>query len=314
MTKNTELMDFDQFCQYIIERIKEYLPEKYKDAEIIEKNTEKLNEKYVGFILYDKEQEIFPTINLTGLYEVYCQGEEVEEILRKTAKSLMTRPEQFDTQAFLDYEKVKKNLFIRVSSLEPNLSIVNTVPHMHILDMIITYHVAVYSNGEFSGSVMITNDLLHKYRITKEDLHSDAMRNSQRILPVKIAPIEKIIQELISNNVIEERSSKNEKSKYKMIVVSNDTGINGASALFYPNTMKRLSKMVDGNYFILPSSIHEVIVVPDDGTMEFNELNAMIEEINVKEVAKNDVLSNQCYYYDAELNLIETGKNHFQRK
>ncbi len=91
-----------------------------------------------------------------------------------------------------------------------------------------------------------------------------------------------------------------------MLVLSNATTQNGASALFYPDVLEKIGEQAGQNFFILPSSIHETLIVPDDGRFDYQMLESMVKEINAAErVAPEDRLSDSVYHYDSREYLFE---------
>ena len=85
-----------------------------------------------------------------------------------------------------------------------------------------------------------------------------------------------------------------------MLVVSNEIRTAGASAIFYPDVLDQVAEKAGGNFFILPSSTEEVLVLPDNGRMNYRELDAMVCEVNDAQVAECEQLGNHVYHYDAE--------------
>lgn len=94
-----------------------------------------------------------------------------------------------------------------------------------------------------------------------------------------------------------------------MYVVSNTETLNGASAVFYPEFMDQAAKELGGNYFILPSSVHEMLFLPDDGNMKSAELKEMVTSINADVVSPADRLTDSVYHYDAAEKVFELGEN-----
>jgi hypothetical protein len=90
----------------------------------------------------------------------------------------------------------------------------------------------------------------------------------------------------------------NQKVNEKMYVLSNDRGINGASTLLYPNVLYDFASSIRMNFYILPSSIHECILVPDTGKLSKAALKEMVKDVNDSHVSADEVLSNEVYYYD----------------
>lgn len=83
-----------------------------------------------------------------------------------------------------------------------------------------------------------------------------------------------------------------------MYVLTNAEKMNGAAAILDSKTMEGISEKLGGDFVIIPSSIHEVIILPLN-TADTDTLNGMVNDVNASEVAPLDVLSNHVYKYDA---------------
>ena len=84
--------------------------------------------------------------------------------------------------------------------------------------------------------------------------------------------------------------------------------------MFYSGVMDEIGEKLGSNIFVLPSSLHETIVVPDDGNMDFKALLAMVTEINATEVDTRDKLTDQVYHYDVTDKVFEKASRYEDRK
>ena len=98
-----------------------------------------------------------------------------------------------------------------------------------------------------------------------------------------------------------------------MYVIRNESHVNGASAIFYPEMMDEVAKLMEGDFFIIPSSTDEVIVIPDDDNASVAYMNAMVNEVNVAEVSPEMRLGNEVYHYDATDKVFEKASAHEER-
>lgn len=176
-------------------------------------------------------------------------------------------------------------------------------------------------------STIITNSIMEQYAITKEQLYQDALENSPKVLP---AITENINKQLSRMKLEEMKTSGMESEELKvmeeeleqmisanpisMIVVSNEFMVNGASVLFYPGMMDRIGEFMKGDYFVLPSSVNEVLVVPDDGLVDHRELKAMVGIINHTQVSPEERLTDDVYHYDTKERVFEKADRFQQRK
>jgi len=311
-------MDFNQFVDEVKGGIKLFLPREYEDAQVRVEEMRKLNENYLGIAILKEDQVIAPTFNLNQLYEMYQSDPQIsmESIMRNITGVVLDTPEQFDLKSITEYENAKEKLFIRVSSAEKNGEMLQNVPHQMREDLVITYHVAISMDEVGRGSTTITNDMLKRYGISEEQLHADAMESSPKIMPLHVDAMKKVIKQIIGGDnkpliqdkgfkAMEEVISEGLKEDEPMFVITNQQTMDGASAIFYPEVMKQLGECFQGDFFILPSSIHETIVLPDKGDFDYLSLKSIVQEINNNQVLEEEQLTNDVYHYDVKERVFE---------
>ena len=101
-------------------------------------------------------------------------------------------------------------------------------------------------------------------------------------------------------------NTKRESSTFKFggmfTVITNNSGIKGASSILNEELMKNISKKGHTNKFVLlPSSIHEVLLVPvaeKPSDLEMKDYNEIVMEVNTQEVSENERLSDHAYYIE----------------
>lgn len=311
-------MDFNQFVDEVKGGIKLFLPREYEDAQVRIEAVRKLNEDYLGITILKENQVMAPTFNLNQLYEMYQSNPEVsmESIMKNITGVMLDSPKEFDLKNITEYENAKDKLFIRVSSAERNQEILQKVPHRIKEDLAITYHLAISVDDIGRGSTTITNDMLTHYGISEKQLHADAMGNSPKIMPLHVDSMKNVIKQIIGvdNNFLtsdkrikdmEEVISEGLREGEQMFVITNQQTMDGASAIFYPEVMKQLGECLQGDFYILPSSIHETIVLPDKGDFDYLSLKSIVQEINSNQVLKEEQLTNDVYHYDAKQRIFE---------
>lgn len=311
-------MDFNQFVDEVKGGIKLFLPREYEDAQVRVEEMRKLNENYLGIAILKENQVLAPTFNLNQLYEMYQLDPQIsmESIMRNITGVVLDTPEQFDLKSITEYENAKEKLFIRVSSAEKNGEMLQKVPHQMREDLVITYHVAISMDEVGRGSMTITNDMLKRYGISEEQLHADAMESSPKIMPLHVEAMKNVIKQIIGGDnkpliqdkgfkAMEEVISEGLKEGEPMFVITNQQTMDGASAIFYPEVMKQLGECFQGDFFILPSSIHETIVLPDKGDFDYLSLKSIVQEINNNQVLEEEQLTNDVYHYDVKERVFE---------
>lgn len=320
-------MNFETFMESIKKHIKEYLPESYQDAQVTIREQQKLNNRYMGLTVIRPGDDRIPTINLTDLYRQSYENPRfrITDVLEQISQIIQREPERFDVSRLTQYKEAKKHLFMRVSNIEENLQVLDNVPYVERADLAITFHIAVEENEAGRASAIVTNNMMENFGVTRNQLYKDALENSSFIAPVMIDNLGELvgrmeIEEMEARGASEEEIRKAEERIYvesqynPMFVVTNETLLYGGSAIFYPGVMDQLGEVLNGDFFILPSSVHETLVVPDNGRISCHELKAMVMAINEKEVAPEDRLTDEVYHYDTRDHVFEKAESFTERK
>lgn len=303
-------MNQAQFMAWAIESIKNYLPESFRKAEIDVVPLTKTGVTYTAMTVRQKDQTTVPAINLEEMFDAYRNNVPLDAIGARMAQIAQSESPVYDTSIFASYESIKKNLFIRVCSIDDNKTMLETVPYKRVENLAITYHIMVRVGNEGMSSAMITKNMLESFNISSDQLYEDALKNSQEILPAKVKSMMNILSEFtdIEMDAIEMPG------QLPMVVVTNQIGINGAAALFYPGVMDKVAETVHGDYYVLPSSIHEVIAVPVSLGSNYRDLEQMVKEINMSVVAPEDRLGSTVYRYDSQTKIFEMAATQAQRE
>ena len=318
-------MNFNEFVNEVKDNIKLFLPKDYENAEVSTMECHKLNRAYTGLMVRKEGELLTPTINLNQLYEAYKTQPSVtmETVCRKIADIVLEAPIQVDLKAILNYENVKDKLFIRVSSAETNKEVLEIVPHQLKEDLAITYHVAVGKDQDGLSSMLITNEMMKEYGVTQEQIHEDAMKSSPRVMVPEVSSIGVLIDEIYQKNILmltpDEREmlleTLQESSEMPtFFVVTNTDRIDGAGVIFYPEFMDNMGELLGNNFFILPSSIHQMLILPDDGQVDAEMLRDMVKEVNATQVAPAERLTNDVYHFDTKDHVFEKADRFTERQ
>ena len=177
------------------------------------------------------------------------------------------------------------------------------------MDMMVTFHIVMQQTKEELGSVRITREIAKKWNIDTEQLFELARQNTPRLFPVKICTMYAMMTEMMEENVNEWEgfsiTPNLTEAKQEPYVVTNTMGINGAAVILYQNVLEKIADRLKGDYYILPSSIHEVLAIPMQQDLSQEELAQMVWEVNATCVPKEEILSGSVYCYDSKAHKIE---------
>ena len=253
---------------------------------------------YHGLVIYDPMINIHPTIYIEPYYEKYKDGVSMENIVKEIIDTYYkSRPaKDFDVSTFRDFEKVADRIIMKLVNTELNKELLEDVPHKQMGDFSIIYNVIVQDFVEEFATILIHNAHIDLWGIGLEELHEIAMQNTPNLLPYRFENLEDILKRKHRVEISMDIDS-------KMYLLSNKYRINGAVVMFYPNLLKKIYNFLEDNLVIIPSSIHEVILMPEQVVrMEssIEELNDTIRYVNDTECTETEILSNQAYIFNGE--------------
>lgn len=307
-------MNFDEFKQAIVDNIKDYLPAKFEESDVEVRQVLKNNDTVLdGLTIQDPDTNVAPTIYLNQFFEEYQNGRDLNDIIGDIADVYIanTVDKQMDVSIVTDFEKAKGNILPRLVNAEENQELLAQRPHMIMDDLAVTYHLEMGKSDNGNMSVAITNTILDMYGISQEELHDLAVANLEEKMPATFQGMSEVVKEMMLPQIMSDLGlSKEDALDYieqmipdgneQMYVLSNDSRLHGAAAVLNEKAMEDIAEKVGGDFFILPSSIHELLVVPKQDGMELSDLEAMVQEVNATQVAPEEKLSDHVYEYDAK--------------
>ncbi|WP_199712401.1 DUF5688 family protein [Butyrivibrio sp. CB08] len=311
-------MNFDEFKNSFATDVKEKLEANTEKEFTVEARTvEKMNETYEGLTVKPDDGEIGVNLNLDNLYQEYQNGTSYDSIVTKAAdiatEALDNRPD-FDLDSIKDYDKMKSTLAIEIVSADRNRSTLETVPHKEIEDMAVVYRFII-SEGPLSGtgSILVTNQMLDNYGITATQLHEDALKNAPEIRPLVIEGMAEVLAKQMGVEDLEMLGFNIPPEQEQMFVASVEGNVHGAGVIAYQNFMDQAAERAGGSFYILPSSIHEVLIIPDNGKFDTASLEQMVREVNATTVDITEQLTDSVYHYDAETKVFELAEKFDER-
>ena len=303
------MMNFNEFKDYAAAVIKAYLPPEYENGEVVTYKVEKLGRSYTGMSVKKPDMDTAATVNLEQFYKEFVKGADEKSVLKWMAQVIMSHSITQDFSWITDYDQAKERLFIRVSSLSKNEKIIESVPHRIEEDMVMTCHLLV-SNDDTGANTIVSDLLLKGYGISDDQLFQDALENSQKLFPIRVEPLQEMVCELAEAEGCQYEIN----HRNPMLVVTNSEIMHGASALFYPDTMEKIADLIEDDYYAVPSSIHEFIIIPESIRIGSRHLEAMLSEVNQMMVAPEDRLSDHIYHYDSRERCFELAEDYEMRR
>lgn len=254
--------------------------------------------------LHREEGSYSTTFCLDKFYETY---QEDPAQLNSMAAAIML---EFQRAASLestieDYQAVKDRIRIRLLNASVNHKYLSELPHIPYLDLAVVFYIILGQYDESNKTMIITRDILDMWKKTTEDVYADAIRNMKKeAVPPK--PMHEVMMEIYQNthadgkpDFIEFMMMRDKMEEENgLYLLTNKDNFFGASRMLETDTLQQFSKKLGCSLYLLPSSVHEIMILPDNEQLEPEEIGDIVKKINLTEVDIKDRLSNSIYLFD----------------
>lgn len=316
---NEEIISIDEFADAVKDKLQAY----YADECTVNINSVTKNNDQTkhGITIRRSGYTSAPNIYLDDAYDEYKKGKSLERItselicLRNKCKDEV----EFDADLFTDYNWVRSRLGIRVVNRMKNARLLTDVPHRDFADLAVLFYVTIDDDSIGKGTILIHNEHMAMWDISSDRLYEDAMASSLRNNPPYMADIVEALIDILRNDKdlkvlnlplsdeeLREKLQRSLPERGFMYVLSNQSKLNGASVIAYPGMLSDIADKLGCDYYLLPSSIHEVIILPmseDDERGE--ELSMLVKDVNDSKLNPDEVLSDHAYRYHRLSNWLE---------
>lgn len=285
------MTEFENFAEKIKRGMQEYCGKNY----VVELNEVRKNNGtvYHGITIIGEGENMSPTIYVDELYTEYKKGIALGEILKRVIDVYEKHKirEPLDMSFLLDYDWVKERVVYKLIGYEKNKEMLREVPHIRFLDMAVVFYCRILHDTFGSAAVLVKNELCRMWHMETEDLYAYAEQNTPRLLPQKLMDLKEL-------------NGGNEIWNLKMYVLTNQQKRFGAGSILYSGMVEEIAEMIGTSFWILPSSVHEVILLPQSKGISGNCLKEMVAEVNKTQLSDEEILTDSVYYYDTGIQKI----------
>ena len=295
------MLSLDKFSQEVASRVTELLDvDAQADLKKIMKNN---GHELTGLVVQTADSNIAPTIYLESYYEEYLAGFDMDEIMKKIAyvagNSMVGVP--FDVEIITSLDRCRDRIVPRLVNTSMNRHMLESRPHRNVEDLSVTYCVLLDNDGDAAASVPVTYQLMDAWGLNADDLYDLALEN-QRIAEKSVFLS---MKDVLKGFVSEESDTVDvmdgmDNDAPQIYILSNESKLNGAAAILDSTVMSRVIDQIGKRFYILPSSVHEVLIVPDMDGIRKDALESMVKEVNSSVVSIEDQLSDHVYVYSPD--------------
>ena len=265
-----------------------------------------------GLSITRKDLAASPTIYLNSYYERYQEGIPFNSIVSEILQIYQENSSvtHLDFSVLNDFSLLRDKVLYKLIHTESNKELLTDLPSIPYLDLSIVFYLFLEKTEYGQMTALIHNDHLKSWNTTLDDIYQLASMNTPKFLPAELKTMTEVMKSIAKEHLGSEYREElidqllSAPSVSPLYVLTNSSGICGACAILYPDQLKNFSAMMGKDLVILPSSIHEVLLIPYEEALSFEELSSMVSHINRSEVPVEDRLSDQVYLYSKSLDLV----------
>lgn len=324
-------MDYSAFKEAIVKVIGEKLG---KDYRLRTFEVKKNNGILLDNLSISREGDtISPCIYLQYYYGEYMDGKDLDQLSDDMIDYYFrSLPSHFDPEKFFNDENIRRHLVCRLVNTKRNTQLLAECPHVQYLNLSVIFYLLFDDEEIGAGAVVLHNSNLEDMNLREDELLDLAIANMKRMLPADLVAMDDLIRELRSgkskhsrqnNNLMSENESADsnqtasedrsaddgdltddnitddaaEDEKLPLYVLTNTRRSYGAAWIMDPDVLKKISGKLEDDFYILPSSVHECMILPVHFREDPDSLAQMVEEINESQVAPEEILSDNVYVY-----------------
>lgn len=299
-------MYYNEFREELLRMMKEQADEKLQ-IELMER--QKLNGQIrYALMIRREENPCAPVIYLEEFYDSFCLGKPLEQIAEKLW--MIYNEEMKDDLKYLydhiscmlTFADAAPGLYVRVMHNGKNRDLLQDTPCRYIQDLALTiYYQVKLMDGQVRGTVMLRDEHIQDWSVSAEEVFDRAISNTLQTEGMYWNTLEAVL----NHEKLLPFSQKLSYSRTGLHVVSGKTGVWGATVAFLPGAAVRIYEALGEAYYLLPSSIHEVIVIPFSRAVSKQLLAQTVRDVNRLEIPEEEILSDNIYIYNTQNGLLE---------
>lgn len=312
-------MNYQEFCSYVKENILSFMPESYRCASITVEPMKKVNSTLDGLVIKRDDQNIIPVSYLNDWFREYSRSKDLERVMHDIARSHLEtlKPEHLSE---MTKEEFCQKGFVSLINYADNVEFLNNMPYQRFQDLALIPKMKI-GDEETVGYCNVNHQILDIMGLTPEEAFTIGTENLKRERPPILARLDDTIQALTDSshsfrNLLDNPSRHRmpADNDMQLYLLFNNEKYGGAAYMTDQEILSRASERLGGSYAILPSSIHELILIPEVDSMCYTELQQLVSEINRTQVEPQERLSNMVYRYGAESKIVEIAASEPQRQ
>lgn len=298
--RNNMKNQIEEFTSKLERALSEYYSDEYDvSVTLVDKNN---GVKLHGITIRRKGMTIAPTFYAEHFFDSYEAGETLSKIVHSITEYVSESDNitLLEVDYFDDYDKVKASLEMKLVNTKLNEEYLKNVPSVQFNDLSAIFMVVLCDERIGNGGIVVKNEHIELWGVDIKTLYDDAKKNMMKNNPFALTNIIDILSE-----IKERREYSDDVGPINMYVLTNNKKVNGAVTLMYDNMLDIIAEKMHGDYYILPSSIHEVIILPKKDDIRAKELTRMVNEVNNTSLDPQEILADHAYEYLSNKHILQ---------
>lgn len=292
------MMNFDEFTEDVLKEISMKMGEAFqiRKHDVIKNNDVKLT----GIEVVKEEADIGSCVYLDELYREYKAdgmkfGEIVDEVYRMILKCEEDAPD-FDISGFREWGTVRGDIYPKLVNAKQNKELLEKIPHRNFMDLAVVYYAVARDHAQKDiGTILIHDEHMEIWGQEEENLYRTAMMNMCADGEADFTDIRTIVERMTGISFPD-----NDSRDADMYVLTNSRRRFGAAEILDKKAMRMIADQIGDAFIVLPSSVHETIVLPPNDEEEYEELAHMVRNVNKSQVEAEERLSDHVYVYSRD--------------
>lgn len=290
-------MAFEEFVKKVKELVAERSGKEVRINEVSKNN----GVKYTGMMIITGSN-IVPTIYLEQYWEMFNSGMEIPMIVDLILQSNdRAARESVNMDWFMDWESVKDKVAYKLINYDNNKDLLDKIPYTKFLDLAKVYYVIYEDDNVGKGTILIHNSHMEMWKVDLDQINETADINTPQKQPVWIRSMNDILRQHDMEELLED----SQKLTIGFLVASNKEKCLGAGAMLYDGVLQDIADKLQSDVIIIPSSIHECLLLKMEDNIDFDYLKELVKEANSTSVQPEERLSDSVYIYRKQTDKIE---------
>ena len=296
-------MNITSFTNQIVQLLQKELGDTYQIS--LRKVTKNNGVTLTGIVAKREDFNSFPTIYIDDYYDQDAGEEELLSITRNMADRLRQADvnQTLDIDEFIDFSRAKHKISFKLINTDMNRKLLKDIPSRPFFNLSIVYYYLLEKDSfEGNASILIRNSHMDTWEVNEEEIYEAAYYNAPRLLPPMLQSMDELLDGAFPGESFEDL--------IPMYVLTNREKLFGASCILYPDALKKFAQSVNSDLYVLPSSIHETILLPQNSELNPEAFLDIVTEINHSQVEEEEVLADSVYFYNKKEDALYLLDNH----